>query len=50
MEHPERAAVVFARVLIAHLQQSILAWVDSDRVLPADGSSLRRRWIRPWRG
>jgi hypothetical protein len=40
MEHPERPAEVVARELIAHLQQSVQALMDGDRVLPADGSSL----------
>ena len=40
MEPPERPAGGDARRLIAQLQQSVLAWMDGDRVLPADGSSL----------
>jgi hypothetical protein len=40
MEHPDRPAVVVAGVVIAHLRQSVLAWIDADRVLPADGSCL----------
>jgi hypothetical protein len=40
MEHADRPAVVVARIVIAHLRQSVQAWMDEDRVLPADGSSL----------
>jgi hypothetical protein len=40
MENPDRPAVVVARVVIAHLQQSVQALMDGDRVLPADGLSL----------
>jgi hypothetical protein len=40
MEPPDRPAVVVARVVIAHLQQGLQALIDSDRVLPADASSL----------
>jgi hypothetical protein len=40
MEHSERPALVVARVVIAHLQQSVRALMDPDRILPADGSSL----------
>ena len=40
MEHPDSAAVEGARAAIAPLQQSVLGWMDADRVLPADGSSL----------
>jgi hypothetical protein len=40
MEPPDRPAGGDARTLIAQLQQSVLAWMDADRVLLADGSSL----------
>ena len=40
MEHPDSAAAKGARAAIAPLQQSVLGWMDADRVLPADGSSL----------
>jgi len=40
MEHPDSAAAEGARAAIAPLQQSVLGWMDADRVLPADGSSL----------
>ena len=40
MRHPDRPAVVVAAEAIATLQQRVLAWMDADRVLPADGSSL----------
>src|SRR5262249_36125097 len=40
MEHPDSAAAERARAAIAPLQQSALGWLDADRVLPADGSSL----------
>jgi hypothetical protein len=40
MEPPERPAEVVASEVIAHLQQSVQALMDGDRVLPADGLSL----------
>jgi hypothetical protein len=40
MEHPDSAAAEGARAAIAPLQKSVLGWMDADRVLPADGSSL----------
>jgi hypothetical protein len=40
MQHPDRPAARDAKTRIADLQQSVLAWMDADRVLPADGSSL----------
>ena len=40
MEHADRPAVVVARIVIGHLRQSVQAWMDEDRVLPAEGSSL----------
>jgi hypothetical protein len=40
MEHSERPPLVVAQVVIAHLQQSVRALMDEDRVLPTDGSSL----------
>jgi hypothetical protein len=40
MKHPDSAAAEGARAAIASLQQSVQAWMDADRVLPADGSSL----------
>jgi hypothetical protein len=36
----ERSAASVARIAIAHLRQSVLAWIDGDQVLPADGASL----------
>jgi hypothetical protein len=40
MEHPDSAAAESTRAAIAPLQQSVLGWMDADRVLPSDGSSL----------
>jgi hypothetical protein len=40
MVHLEKPADLAAREVIAHLQQSVHALMDGDRVLPADGSSL----------
>jgi hypothetical protein len=40
MQQWERDAAVVARDLIADLQQSIQAWMDADRILPADGAAL----------
>ena len=40
MEHPNSGAGESARAAIAPLRQSVLGWMDADRVLPADGSSL----------
>jgi len=40
MEHPDNPAAIGPSTLIAHLQESVQAWIDSDRVLPADGSAL----------
>jgi hypothetical protein len=40
MEHPDNPGAMGPSTLIAHLQQSVQAWIDSDRVLPADGSTL----------
>src|SRR5262249_41592862 len=40
MEHPDSAAAEGARAAIAPLRKSVLGWMDADRVLPADGSSL----------
>jgi hypothetical protein len=40
MEHAGSPAVTDARTLITHLQQSVQAVMDGDRILPADGSSL----------
>jgi hypothetical protein len=40
MEHPDSAAMEDAGAAIASLQQCVLVWMDGDRVLPADGSSL----------
>jgi hypothetical protein len=40
MEHWDGPAARDATPLIAPLQQGVLAWMDADRVLPADGSSL----------
>src|SRR5258708_30745937 len=40
MEHTDGPAARDATPLIAPLRQGVLAWMDADRVLPADGSSL----------
>jgi hypothetical protein len=40
MEHGDGLAARDATPLIAPLRQGVLAWMDADRVLPADGSSL----------
>src|SRR5216684_362896 len=40
MEQPDRAAADDARAAMAHLQQSVQALIDGDRVLPGDGASL----------
>src|SRR5262249_1193105 len=40
LEHLDHPAAMSPRALIAHLQESVQAWIDSDRVLPADGASL----------
>jgi hypothetical protein len=40
MEYPEQRDVTDARMLIAHLQQSVQGQIDGDQLLPADGSSL----------
>jgi hypothetical protein len=40
MEPPERPAEVVASKVIAHLQQSVQALMDGDRILPADGLPL----------
>jgi hypothetical protein len=40
MEHLERPALVVSQVVIAPLRESVLGWMDADRILPADGSSL----------
>jgi hypothetical protein len=40
MEHWDGPAARDATLLIAALQQGVRAWMDADRVLPADGSSL----------
>lgn len=40
MQHPDMPAVMIAREAIAPLQQSVLAWMDADWLLPADGASL----------
>jgi hypothetical protein len=40
MEHPGSPAAAGPQAVIAHLQESVQAWIDSDRVLPADGASL----------
>ena len=39
MEHPTSPAAG-ALAAIAHLQQRVQAWMDEDRLFPADGSSL----------
>jgi hypothetical protein len=38
--HSDSAAAEGASAAIARLRQSIVGWMDADRVLPADGSSL----------
>src|SRR5262249_23881979 len=40
MEPPDKPAAGEGGEVIAHLRQTVLAWMDGDRVLPADGSSL----------
>jgi hypothetical protein len=40
MQHPEKPAEVAARDVITHLQQSVHALMDADRVLPEEGLSL----------
>jgi hypothetical protein len=40
MEHRPNPETSGLSTLIAHLQASVQAWIDSDRVLPADGASL----------
>jgi hypothetical protein len=40
MEHSHGPAASDAAPLIAPLQRGVLTWMDADRVLPADGSSL----------
>jgi hypothetical protein len=39
-DHPDRHTAASAQAEVAHLQQTVQAWIDSDRVLPADGSAL----------
>lgn len=41
MKHPDRPVAVAARIVIAHLQQSVQSWMDGYRILPADGFSLQ---------
>jgi hypothetical protein len=36
----ESDAAAATRADLAHLRQHVQAWIDSDRVLPADGSAL----------
>jgi hypothetical protein len=53
MEHPDSAAAEGARAAIAPLHQRVLGWMDADRVLPADGSSLLaalERALEGWTG
>jgi hypothetical protein len=40
MAHPDNPAAIGLGTLIVHLQQGVPAWMDGDRVLPADGSAL----------
>ena len=40
LEHPHHSVVIGPGTLIAHLQAGVQAWIDSDRVLPADGCAL----------
>jgi hypothetical protein len=40
MDHPDNPVAMRPTTLIAHLQERVQAWIDSDRVLPADGASL----------
>jgi hypothetical protein len=40
MEHPDNPVATSARSVITHLRESVQSWMDSDRVLPADGSAL----------
>src|SRR4051794_40955999 len=39
MEHPHGPVVVVARVVIAHLRESVQIWLDGDRILPEDGAA-----------
>jgi hypothetical protein len=41
MEHPADSVAPSASSVIAHLRESVQAWIDSDRVLPADGAALQ---------
>jgi hypothetical protein len=50
MEHPDSAAAEGGRAVIAPLQQRVLGWIDADRVLPADGSSLLASLVRALEG
>jgi hypothetical protein len=40
MEYPNTDAAEGAMAAIAPLRQRALAWIDADRVLPADGTKL----------
>ena len=40
MEHPDNPVAPGPSAQIAHLQRSVQVWIDSDRILPADGSAL----------
>lgn len=40
MEHTDHRTEADTRIGIEHLQQSVQGWMDGDRVLAADGSSL----------
>ena len=40
MEHLDGATAESARATIALLQKGVLGWMDADRILPSDNSSL----------
>jgi hypothetical protein len=46
MEHPDGAAAEGAWAAIGPLRLSVLGWMDADRILPADGSSLLKALTR----
>jgi hypothetical protein len=39
-DHPDRHTAASAQAEVAHLRQTVQTWIDSDRVLSADGSAL----------
>ena len=50
MEHQDSVAAEDTRAAIVPLQQRVLGWMDADRVLPADGSSLLKALGRALEG